>query len=278
MPTIEENRKEWNTTSRWLKLNQGEEWSSAWGGSEAQWFGAIFPRIHTFIPTDTILEIAPGFGRWTNYLKAYCKRLVVVDLAETCIDVCKQRFASESHITYHVNDGKSLAMIPDESIDFVFSFDSLVHAEADVLEAYLDQLAKKLKKDGIGFIHHSNIGEYRDKLSVAEKVPSRLRTHLINKGWLVSNPHWRALSVTARLFEQQCDRAGLQCISQELINWDDKLLNDAFSTFTKKGSIWDRPNRVLRNPNFAREANFISQLSRLYIFSGARSCAWHNHQ
>ena len=32
-------------------------------------------------------------------------------------------------------------MIPDASIDFVFSFDSLVHAEADVIQAYLGDAA-----------------------------------------------------------------------------------------------------------------------------------------
>ena len=49
-------------------------------------------------------------------------------------------------------------MVEDGSIDFVFSFDSLVHVEADVLDAYLDQLARKLTPDGVGFIHHSNMG------------------------------------------------------------------------------------------------------------------------
>ena len=130
MPTVEQNRQLFNQDYEWSK--QGEEWSSVWGGSEAQWFGALLPRIHAFIPTGTILEIAPGFGRWTSYLKKYCEYLAVVDLAEECIKACQQRFVSDSHITYYVNDGKSLAMIQDKSIDFVFSFDSLVHAEAYV--------------------------------------------------------------------------------------------------------------------------------------------------
>src|SRR5207248_6740177 len=134
---------------------KGEEWSSSWGGPEAQWFGAVLPRIHAFVPAHTILEIAPGFGRWTRYLKDYCHDLIVVDMAERCIKACQQAFASSSHITYHVNDGKSLAMIADRSIDFVFSFDSLVHAEADVIAAYLGQLARKLAPNGAGFFHHS---------------------------------------------------------------------------------------------------------------------------
>src|SRR6266478_5857216 len=101
----------------------GEEWSEPWGASEAQWNGTIFPRIRDCVPTGTILEIAPGFGRWTHFLKDLCQQLVVVDLSTKCIEACQARFADCTHITYHVNDGKSLAMIADESIDFVFSFD-----------------------------------------------------------------------------------------------------------------------------------------------------------
>ncbi len=71
----------------------------------------------------------------------------------------KKRFISNDNIEYHINDGKSLEQIQDESIDFAFSFDSLVHAESDVIQAYLEQLGKKLKPDGVGFIHHSNIGD-----------------------------------------------------------------------------------------------------------------------
>ena len=38
--------------------------------------------------------------------------------------------------------------IPDRSSDSVFSFDSLVHAEADVIRGYLAQIGRKLKPSG----------------------------------------------------------------------------------------------------------------------------------
>src|SRR6266404_5578223 len=123
MPSIEQNLAEWETAYSWSQ--EGEEWSATWGGSESQWYGAIYPRIHAFVPTGTILEIAPGFGRWTQYLKDSCQRLVVVDLSQRCIEACKNRFSSCSHISYHVNDGTSLSMVDNGSIDFAFSFDSL---------------------------------------------------------------------------------------------------------------------------------------------------------
>lgn len=41
-------------------------------------------------------------------------------------------------------------MVNDRSIDFVYSFDSLVRVEADVIKRYVNQLATKLKSEGIG--------------------------------------------------------------------------------------------------------------------------------
>jgi 2-polyprenyl-3-methyl-5-hydroxy-6-metoxy-1,4-benzoquinol methylase len=252
MPSIEENLRAWEPESTWLQ--DGNEWSHAWGGPEPEWFGSIYPRIRTFLPAPRILEIAPGFGRWTQFLKNYCEHLAVVDLTAACIEACKKRFQAESHISYHVNDGKSLEMIPDKSLDFVFSFDSMVHVEADVIEAYLDQLAKKLSDNGVGFIHHSNIGMFLD--SETGKLS-------------FENTHWRGESMTGKLFEDFCDKANLQCITQELVNWgeaDEPRVIDCFSLFTLKTSLWARPNTVIVNDKFVEEAKYIERLSHGYTF------------
>ncbi len=262
MPTIEDNLRLWG--SRYVWPAGGDEWSTRWGGSESQWFGAIYPRVHAFLPAATILEIAPGYGRWTQYLQEHCERLVLVDLNQNCIDRCRERFASSPKLEYHVNDGKSLHMIADASIDFVFSFDSLVHAEADVIEAYLAQLAQKLKPDGVGFIHHSNLGAYRVRWSLTQRLlPTRLRRRLVKRGWL-SSFGMRAPGVTAELFAAYSERAGLPCVSQELINWRGSILLDCFSVFAKLASRWARPNRVYKNRKFLEEVANAGQLSSLY--------------
>lgn len=203
---------------------EGDEWSSAWGGVEKQWHEYILPRINAFVPTSTILEIAPGFGRWTQFLKDLCENLVVVDLSEKCIRHCQKRFDSCSHITYYVNDGYSLDMISDESIDFVFSFDSLVHAEDDVIELYVKQLSTQLKDGGAGFIHHSNLGEYPTYYFLVSKIPKGLTT--LSRLGLLQSPSHRAPSVTAIKFERYVEEAGMQCISQELVSWQGKRLID----------------------------------------------------
>lgn len=93
----------------------------------------MFPRLQGYVPAAWILEIAPGYGRWTHLLKDLCDELVIVDLTQNAIDYCRERFASERHIRSFVCDGRSLPMVASDSIDLAFSFDSLVHAELDVM-------------------------------------------------------------------------------------------------------------------------------------------------
>ena len=258
MPTIEENKRIWNNPQTWKNSSGGDHWSGVYGHPDNQWVWTIFPRIHRYVPTDRILEIAPGLGRWTNYLKELCKELVVVDLSELCIQRCKERFSSSTNIAYYVNDGKTLDMIPDNSIDFVFSFDSLVHADTDVIEAYLTQLASKLKPNGVGWLHHSNLESYKQFLF----KPFNWSFSKI----LGFTTHWRSWSMTAEKFVQLVGKAGMQTISQEKLNWGNRhyFLIDCISVFTPKNSTWARPNRILANEHFNDEEYYSSKLFALY--------------
>ncbi len=208
---------------------------------------------------QALLEIAPGFGRWTQFLRTLCRDLVVVDLSTKCIDACKTRFAESSNIEYHVNDGKSLEMVPDGAIDFVFSFDSLVHADEDVLEAYVSQLGRKLTPDGVGFIHHSNVHYYLERWE--RILPGFVRDQAVATINSKINKHYRSSGMSAARFGEFCKSAGLECITQELVPWGSKHLIDCFSTFTLKGSSRARPLRRIVNAGFMEEAARIRQIA-----------------
>jgi SAM-dependent methyltransferase len=265
MPEVDENLQIWDQAYDWPA--HGEEWSQPWGGTPALWFGAILPRIHSWVPAASILEIAPGHGRWTQYLKGLTDRLVIVDLAESCIEHCRRRFADAGNIEFHVNDGRSLGMVADRSVDFAFSFDSLVHAEDDVLGSYLDELSGKLTANGVAFLHHSNIGSYPASTRLARRVPGRYFRWLVRLGALIDLSAWRAESVTADRVAELCDESGLACISQELITWEfGPYLMDAISVVTPRGSRWERPRTVVANRDFRR---YVRRMARLYGANGA---------
>ncbi|MBV9010387.1 MAG: class I SAM-dependent methyltransferase, partial [Verrucomicrobia bacterium] len=193
--------------------NAGEEWSQPWGNSEAQWRYTILPRIAPYLPAKTILEIAPGFGRWTHFLRDYCRQLWVVDRAADCIEACRRRFASDARVRCFANDGHSLSMIPDNSVDFVFSFDSFVHMQPDIVEAYLREFAKKLKLGGSGFVHHSNLAQYSN--SARRFLPRACKNRLI-KMKILDWEHHRNPDMSSELFGDLCKRYALHCVTQEL--------------------------------------------------------------
>lgn len=263
MPTLEQNKSIWAGSYNWE--NRGDEWSAGWGGPSMQWYGSILPRINAHVPANRILEIACGYGRWTHYLKDLCNKLYALDLGEECIRYCKQRFASCSNIEYILNDGMSLEMIPDGSIDFVFSFDSLVHADESVLDSYMSQLPRILSNEGTVFIHHSNLFAYNRKYSIIRKVP-KLEGALKLVGILDRSLHWRDFSVDAKKVERMADKYGLHCVSQEIVNWGTKRAYiDCMSTIKAAiAASAHAPNTVLHNKYFMREARNLRALSGLY--------------
>jgi ubiquinone/menaquinone biosynthesis C-methylase UbiE len=239
MATIAKNRRVWESYD-WSK--RGDEWSVDWGGPEAQWEGSIFPRIRKYLHGD-VVEIAPGFGRWTEFLRQHCDSLVGIDLLEKCVEQCRQRFSEDSRLRFLANDGRSLPTIRDGSVDFVFSCDSLVHVEAETMKGYAAEIKRVLKPGGAAFIHHSNLESitFWDRLRAGTNgLPRRL--------------HMRARSMSARVMNEFVKLNGMSCTRQELISWGNPLLIDCFTTIVNLPNL---PGEIIRNSNFMKEAASI---------------------
>jgi SAM-dependent methyltransferase len=269
VPTVQQNLEKWNESYDW-ELSE-HQWSGNWGGAASQWFGSIYPRVRPFLPAGSVLEIAPGFGRWTQFLLQNCETLIGVDLTPKCVEACRSRFGDRDGATFYVNDGSSLPMVESDSIDFAFSYDSLVHAEADVLAGYLAELARCLRADGVAFIHHSNHGQYKRSTTILspiqpafDKLPGPAKKAFYRVG-LYRGYHWRSPNVTAGAVAELCEQVGLRCIGQELINWAaGAVLVDCISVVTRPGSRFDHPNRVVKNRLFRLEARSIKRSSAVY--------------
>src|SRR5262249_32532212 len=206
----------------------------------------------------------PGFGRWTTQLLPLCRELTAVDVTDRCVKHCRRKFRAHQGFRAFVNDGTSLGMVEDDSIDFAFSFDSLVHAESSVVRDYVHQLARKRKPGGTAFIHHSNL---RALTRDAGAVP-----------WWVRRRHWRGESMSARLFRLFCDEAGLWCTSQEIVNWIGRgrradrhrvaaagiPLTDTMSILERRTDPRESFTRVYLHPAIADEWRQLTCLTELY--------------
>lgn len=246
----------------WDWSTAGEEWSTWWGGTPALWYGSILPRLHPYLPAARALEIAPGYGRITQFLKDQCEQLTLVDLAPKCIEACRARFADETHIRYHVNDGTSLAMIEDESLDLAFSWDSLVHADLDVLTAYVEQLPQKLSPAGVAFIHHSNVGQHRLAHQISMRLPERVRRAAVSRGVALDVYAWRAPDVDYARIAEIATRAGLMVVSQEAFPWErGRYLTDTISVLARPESGYCHKGPAVRNRDFRK---YVHQIAALY--------------
>ena len=257
MPTLTWNKRYW--ASNWA--DRGEGWSGFWGTSEMQWYGSILPRIHRHLHTGTILEIACGYGRWTHFLKEYCDQLIGIDLVDLCVAACRQRFAGDNHLRFVQNDGRSLDFVPDGSVDFVFSFDSLVHIDETVMRAYLSQFPRILRPGGTAFLHHSNLGAYplHARLLYTPKLRRMLSlAHLIER-----NHHNREPGMSATRMAAIATECGLTVTAQECVTWGTRhLLLDCLTTLQLCANAL--PAERIENENFMREAHNWRRLRVLY--------------
>jgi SAM-dependent methyltransferase len=235
MPELEWNRVRWNDEHPWPE--SGDEWSVGWGGPRAQWYGTIFPRINRWLPARKVLEIAPGFGRWTQFLLRHTEELYGIDLNPKC-------FSAYDRAHFIQNDGFSLEMVGDETIDFAFSFDSLVHAEIDVVTAYCQQIVRKLSATGVAFIHHSNAAN-----GVDPQDP---------------NASGRAQSVSSQAVRAVIEQAGGRVLIQEEINWSSTARVDCLTTFVRGQAYPHVGYTKLENNHFMLEMQIIQAYQSQY--------------
>lgn len=147
--TPELNRRIW---SDWDWSQGGEEWtpSEAWKQSFVD--EVIAPHIRG---RGRVLEVGPGAGRWSVELRSMAGHLILVDLSERCIALCKERLAG-ADAEFHVNDGTSLPFVETATVDAVFSYDVFVHIAPHDTASYLREFARVLVPGGVGVIHHAN--------------------------------------------------------------------------------------------------------------------------
>lgn len=188
--SVDKNRSIW---SSWDWSRGGDEWNDF--DEPEQWKAALVDEV--LLPhlgdARAILEIGPGAGRWSEILQPRAKRLVLVDVTERALELCRERLGEAANVEYVLSEGGAFPEVEDDSIDWVWSFDAFVHIAPLDVASYLGEIARVLRPSGTALIHHS--------------------------GRLVRFPGWRS-PMTALLFAQLARERGLE-VTRQFDSWSD---------------------------------------------------------
>ncbi len=147
--SVTTNREVW---SAWEWDRGGEEWTAS-----PEWKASLIDDV--LVPTipagGTVLEIGPGAGRWTEALHERAADLILVDITDTTLELCRRRLGDPPDVTYLRSDGAGLRGVPSASVHAVWSFDAFVHIAPLDVEGYLDDIARVLRPGGVAVIHHA---------------------------------------------------------------------------------------------------------------------------
>ena len=152
--TRQANRSVWGSYD-WS--TEGDEWSN---NSVPGWKDSLVNNL--LIPFigegNTVLEVGPGAGRWSEHIIPRSGKTILVDLTPECIDLCQERFGKNPAVEFYVNDGRTLPFIESGSIERVWSVDVFVHIQAHDVENYVAEFARIMAPGAQALIHHAKNG------------------------------------------------------------------------------------------------------------------------
>jgi len=202
--------------------NAGDMWDNhpyydkAEGAMDFQWETKIFPMING-CKMDVSVDLAAGHGRNSVKLLDHCKQHYIVDIHQSNLDYCAERFSDLDNVEYILTNGYSLTGILDNSVDLLYSFDAVVHFDSDVIRRYLEEAHRILKPGGHFFCHHSN------------------STENPTEGDITNNTHFRNF-MSAELYSHYAWKSSLKTVRQQVIGWGKIPEIDCMTLVQKAGS------------------------------------------
>jgi SAM-dependent methyltransferase len=169
MPSLEWNRRFGLDLVRFSRRNPTDQfYGDQWGSVEDR-DDLIAVRkkfLDPFVSSHKVcMEIGSGGGRWTQYLLP-CRELICVELNPEMFDYIRNRFGDPKHVSYVTTNGHDVPSVPNDYVDFIFSFGTFVHLEMETIARYVESMSLVMKSGADLILQISNTNKEH---SLAEK-------------------------------------------------------------------------------------------------------------
>lgn len=142
------------------KLSLGyETLGEEWGGPAFADFIVDLVRPHLGPDVD-VLELGCGGGKFSQRLAPLCRSLVCTDISEAMIEHTRESLTAKGlggNVSYRVLNGRDFQGIPADAVDFIFSYDVLLHVQPQNVFSYLVDARRVLREGGVFMLHQINL-------------------------------------------------------------------------------------------------------------------------
>ena len=137
-------------------------------GAEAlgdEWGGPAFADHIVDLVSDyvgpgvDVLELGCGGGKFSRRIAPMCRSLVCTDISPTMIGHTRTRLKEEridGNVSYLLLNGIDFTGVEASSVDFIFSYDVLLHLQRENVFSYLRDARRVLRENGTMMVHQIN--------------------------------------------------------------------------------------------------------------------------
>ena len=178
----------------------GEEW----GGPEFAEAIVTGVAARYLVPDADVLELGCGGGKFSAHLRARSRSLVCSDISADMLRRTRAHVGEGEDVSFLQLNGRDFRGVPDASIDFIYSYDVLLHLQPQNVFSYLRDARRILRPGGIFMVHAINLatpgGSYHFEVQYVHDTWSRPfdDPHRLGHIYYMSEDQLRALAALAR--------------------------------------------------------------------------------
>ena len=118
--------------------------------------------VRELVKDKVVLDIACGEGYGSDMLASAAQRVIGIDIDRDVVEHAAKRYAHRNNLQYLQGTAESIPL-EAASVDVVVSFETIEHMTEQSQYAFLDEIERVLKKDGVLIISTPNKAVYSDR-------------------------------------------------------------------------------------------------------------------